>query len=389
VRLLGADWDAMAAVEAARCIRALTRDNSAAQDAAVFASTVEALLLAIATGAATLCARDATRTLAAVCHQHAPAQTHAHRCGGVDILLRVLRARDACTAGATEALAAILDLSRAADAAVQSDACRVLLPLLRAAPWRCAAGASSTATGARVAHSVRGGAAAALAAIASGCSTRADALVSAGALDAVEAALAAGAAMVALAAGCAGRGDATMSSSASQQPVQHDAAVRSPRTTAASQDGGQPETLSWRILGTDGSHQLQPAASAPAGRLGSRAVQLAASAASKHASGGGAGTARRPHLEQVALVSVPGLQADGVVQVCGLAATLAAASPVVQARLRGTSVLRSLVRGLLLLGRYVCTLHAASCAELSGHHQPGQWSCTELDQTSLSSRQHC
>jgi hypothetical protein len=127
VRIIGVDRNTMAAVEACRCIRALTHGNAATQEQALLSSVIEALVHAISDGAMCMCTRDACMALYAVGLNNAPAQLHAQRCSAVAILLQVLRRQDSCAVAATQALSAVLQHERAAHFAMSVGALDILL----------------------------------------------------------------------------------------------------------------------------------------------------------------------------------------------------------------------------------------------------------------------
>ena len=318
----------MVAVEGARCLRAAVTDSANAQVAAVFASSVEASIHVIGTGPFTLCARDACRALRDVCDGCGPAQAHALRCGAIDILLAAVQTRGACAPVAADALAALVALPPAADAAMQSGALAVLQPLLTLSVQQAQHGCGGYTAG------LRSGAAAAMAALVANNLARADSFVSAGGLSALEATF----------------GDLIHAASiASTQQGSHSAmacnVVRSPRATGVSpsQPAAPDALVSWQLQrgsssGAEVPHRLG------VGQLSSQ--RNSSSAALGQLAKGSPVTAatRQPKLVRMQLVLRAAAPAGDVVAICKLAVALAQATPVVQAKMRDTQLLQHLVR---------------------------------------------
>ena len=364
MRLLGASRNSMCAVEAARAIRAITRGNSAAQDAATQAAVIEALSHAAATDASALCARDAAMTLGAVCKHSGVARTRAHRAGAVQILLTAIAAQDARLLAACTALTGIAQHGLAADAAVQSGAFAVLLKHLSP---RASAGGTRVWLQAASAHSqaqqqvrrARGAAISAMTALVAESASRADAFVSAGGLEALEAAFADLSSLLAAAhQSCTTGGHAlartplALPTAAASPKI---AAIRSPRITGASHPGqhaahcsagGTEVVQTWRLMGTAHSAAAPSvtgfaASTAPTSDSRLTRTKLEQQLPPSQATDAGLNKAS---IAAGWVQHLPELQAAAAAEVCGLAAALADASPSVQARLRGTDVIAGIVR---------------------------------------------
>jgi hypothetical protein len=339
----------MAAVEACRCIRAIVHKNPGTQQTAIFSSTIEALIHAIADGSTCLCAHAACLTLQAICAGNQPAQVHAHRCGAIAILLRVLHRRDACASAAAAVLASIVAHGSAAEAAVQAGAFEVLMPLLKAPVANiCVLGRPAAAAGV----------AQALSTLVEGSALLADAFEASGGLERLEAMVfslnKAATARADLALSANGP-DCISSGEAITTHKREDTGQRnvSPHTSGDSDLGNDVGMWCWKLVSSE--HAVGAAAGMPEGLITDN-VQLLSrlkmtphwvtsyDAKPRYEVASGADKAARPlQLARMQLLPVPELLQMGIQDVCRLLAALSSASVAVQARLRATTVLPHLV----------------------------------------------